>query len=84
MKGYKGLIDHLAFVYGYVCKARGKVPQADLCEVAGGTHVIVKNAPEVIGSEDEGVEDKMDYLEALKMEEHIQEMVVYFQTLEIV
>ena len=27
---YRELIDHLAFVYGFVCKGRGKVPQADL------------------------------------------------------
>lgn len=32
MKGYKGLIDHLAFVYGYVCKARGTVLQVELAD----------------------------------------------------
>lgn len=81
---YKGLIENLAFTYGFVCKARGKVPQEDLCALAQGTHTLVKHAPAVLGGEDEAVEDKKDYAEAVKMEGHIEEMVIFLQSLEIV
>lgn len=80
---YKGLIDNLAFVYGFICKGRGKVPQQDMQALATGAHTLVKHAPAVLGGEDERADDIADLKEAMKMDEHIDEMVVFLQHLEI-
>lgn len=81
---YKGLIDHLAFVYSFVCKGRGKVAEDELRGIADGAHLVVKNAPAVLGGEDEKDEDRKDLALAGKMDQHIEEAVVFLQHLEIV
>lgn len=80
---YKGLIDNLAFVYGFICKGRGKVPQEDLQAVANGAHTIVQHAPAVLGGEDEKEEDRKDLALAGKMDHHIEDAVLFLQSLEI-
>ena len=81
---YKGLIDNLAFVYGYVCKARGKLAGEAMRAIAKGAHTLVDNAPAVLGGEGELADDRADLKEAGKMAVHIDEMVVFLQSLEIV
>ena len=81
---YKGLIDNLAFVYGFICKGRGKLGQEDMQSLANGAHTLVKHAPAVLGGEDELAEDRADLAEARKMDEHIEEMYVFLSSLEIV
>jgi len=81
---YKGLIDNLAFVYGFICKGRGKVLQADLQAVANGAHTMVEYAPAVLGGESESEEDRKDLKLAEKMDGHIDEAVAFLQSLEIV
>lgn len=81
---YKGLIDNLAFVYSFICKGRGKVPQEELQAVANGAHTIVKNAPAVLGGEDEKEEDRKDLALAGKMDYHIEDAVIFLKSLEIV
>ena len=81
---YKGLIDNLAFTYSFICKGRGKVPHRDMEALATGAHTLVRHAPAVLGNEDERPEDQADLKEAMKMDEHIDEMVVFLQHLEIV
>ena len=81
---YRELIDHLAFVYGFVCKGRGKVAQAELRAIADGTHAVVRNAPAVLGGEDEKEEDRKDMALAGKMDEQIEEATVFLMSLEIV
>ncbi len=80
---YRGLIDHLAFVYGFVCKGRGKVPEDQLRAIADGTHAVVRNAPAVLGGEDEKEEDRKDLLLAGKMDQQIEEATVFMLSLEI-
>jgi len=80
---YKGLIDNLAFVYSFVCKGRGKVPAEDMRSVAEGAHTLVRHAPAVLGGEDERPDDRADLAEAMRMNEHIEDMVVFLQHLEI-
>lgn len=80
---YRGLIDHLAFVYGFVCKGRGKVPEDQLRAIADGTHAVVRNAPAVLGGEDEKEEDRKDLLLAGKMDQQIEEATVFLLSLEI-
>ena len=81
---YRELIDHLAFVYGFVCKGRGKVVQEELRAIADGTHAVVRNAPAVLGGEDEKEEDRKDLALAGKMDEQIEEATVFLLSLEIV
>ena len=81
---YKGLVDNLAFMYGFITRGRGKIAEDDMRKMATGAHVMVKNAPAVLGSEDERPDDRADLAEAMKMDEHIEEMVVFLQHLEIV
>lgn len=81
---YKGLIDNLAFVYGFICKGRGKMDQEDMGALAAGAHTLVKNAPAVLGSEDATADDRADLAEARKMDEHIQDMNTFLMSLEIV
>ena len=81
---YRGLIDHLAFVYGFVCKGRGKVPEDQLRAIADGTHAVVRNAPAVLGGENETEEDRKDLALAEKMDDHIGDAVAFLESLEIV
>ena len=81
---YKGLIDTLANMYGFVCRGRGKVPQARLQEIASGAHTMVEYAPAVLGGESESEEDRKDLKLAEKMDGHIDEAVAFLQSLEIV
>ena len=81
---YKGLIDNLAFVYGFICKGRGKLGEEDLRAVADGAHTIVKHAPAVLGGADEQEEDRKDLARAGKMDEQIEEATVFLMSLEIV
>ena len=80
---YRGLIDHLAFVYGFICRGRGKLEEKEIRKVVDGTHVITANAPAVLGGEDETGEDKKDLQLALKMDRQIEEAAVFLQSLEI-
>ena len=77
---YKELIGHLAFVYGFVCKGRGKVAPA---EIRDGTHAVVRNAPAVLGGEDETGEDRKDLALAGKMDQQIEEAATFLMGLEI-
>lgn len=81
---YKGLIDHLAFVYGFMCKGRGKIRQNELRAIADGTHAVVRNAPAVLGGEDEQEEDRKDLALAGKMDQQIEEATIFLLSLEIV
>lgn len=80
---YKELISHLAFVYGFVCKGRGKVATGDLRAIADGTHAVVRNAPAVLGGEDEQEEDRKDLALAGKMDDQIEEAMVFLMSLEL-
>jgi hypothetical protein len=79
---YKGLIDHLAFIYGFICKGRGKLEEKDLRKVTEGTHTVVRTAPAVLGMEDITKEDGKDLQLALKMDRQIEEAMVFLLSLE--
>ena len=81
---YNGLIDTLANMYGFICRGRGKVPQARLQEIASGAHTMVEYAPWVLGNESDSAEDLKDLKLAEKMDGHIDEVVAFLNSLEIV
>lgn len=85
---YRGLIDTLAFTYSFICKGRGKIDKDGMNALAAGAHTMVGCAPDVLGREDVDqaaqAEGKKDLKEAAQMAQHIDEMVVFLQSLEIV
>lgn len=81
---YKELISYLAFSYGFICKGRGKMSEEAVQGIATGAHMVVANAPAVIGGEDEKEDDRKDLALARKMDEQIEEAVVFLLNLEIV
>ena len=81
---YRELIDHLAFVYGFIAKGRGLIEGKDMRRIRGGAHAMVENAPAVLASGDVTAQDERELGECGLMLEHIDEMVVYFEKTEIV
>lgn len=81
---YKGLIDNLAFVYGFIHKGRGKLDEDALRSVANGAHTLVHYAPAVLGGEDEQEEDRKDLAVAVNMDKQIEEATIFLLSLEIV
>lgn len=81
---YRELIDHLAFVYGFICKGRGMMKQDDMEKISGGAHAMVDNAPDVLGVREVSQQDARDLGECGKMLEHIDEMIVFLSVTEIV
>ncbi len=81
---YRGLIDNLAFVYGFLYKGRGKIPEAGMRAIANGAHTLVENAQAVLGSSDETRDDRADLAAARKMDEQIEEATVFLVSMEIV
>ena len=79
---YRGLIDSLAFIYGFICKGRGALSEEDLRTMANGAHTIVKRAPAVLGGETEQEEDRKDMALAVKMDDQIEEATVFLLSLE--
>ena len=82
---YRGLIDNLAFVYGFLYKGRGRLREEDMRAIADGAHVITRNAPAVLGGRgEESVDDKADLAAARKMDLQIEEATIFLTHMEIV
>ena len=81
---YRELIDHLAFVYGFICKGRGMIKTEDMEKISDGAHAMGENAPDVLGVRENTLQDAKDLGECDKMLEHIDEMIVYLGVTEIV
>ena len=83
---YRGLIDHLTFVYSFVCRARGRISQEDMGRIVTGAHAVTANAPAVLGGLDDGTAteaDRKDLQEALKIDRHIDDMYAFLKSMEI-
>lgn len=81
---YRELVDHLAFVYGFICKGRGMMKTGDMEQISSGAHVMVRNAPTVLSSGEESTQDSQDLGECELMLGHIDEMIVYLNGTEII
>lgn len=83
---FKGLIDYLTFGYTFICKGRGKLKASEMMMIQGGADVAVRHAEEVIGdgTGEMSKDDRLDLEEARKIYEHVEEMSVFLQSLEIV
>lgn len=81
---YTGLIDALSFMYGYLCRARGKLSRREMGEIAAGAHAMAGNAQAVLGTDKiERADDRADLATAAKIDDHIEEMYQFLAHLEI-
>ena len=81
---YKGPIENLTFVYSFIARGREKMTDQQRRELAVGAHTLVSCAPDVLGGEDESAQDRADLQMARKIDDHIEDSVVFLQHLEIV
>ena len=82
---YRELINSLTYMYSVMCRGKGKLPDSDLRHIADGAHSLAKSAPAVETlTKTETVNDKAYLQEAQKIDQQIEEMVVFLMSLEIV
>ena len=81
---YKGMIDALAFMYGYIARGREKMTDEERRAVANGAHTLVFKAQLVLGRDDDTAQDRADLELARRMDDHIEDSVVFLEHLEIV
>ena len=83
---YRDLISSLTYMYGVICKAKGRVRDSDLRHIAEGAHSLTVTAPiaEQLNGKEETENDKAYLAEARKIDEQIEEITVFLMSLEIV
>lgn len=82
---YRDLIHSLTYMYSIICRGKGTLPDSDLRHIANGAHSITVSSPAVETiSKKETSSDKAQLKEAQKIDEQIEEMVVFLMSLEIV
>ena len=81
---YRELIDHLTFVYSFICKGRGQIKEDSMWQISQGARAMTENAPAVLAKENATRQDEQDLMECGKIMEHIDEMIVFFNTTEII
>ena len=82
---YRELISSLTYMYSVICKAKGRAKDSDLRHIADGAHSLTACAPAVETLTREETENDKAYLkEAQKIDEQIEEMMVFLMSLEIV
>lgn len=82
---YRELISTLTYMYSVMCRGKGRLPDSDLRHIADGAHSLTVSAPAVEVLTREETENDRQYLrEAQKIDQQIEEMVVFLMSLEIV
>ena len=82
---YRELINSLTYMYSVMCRGKGRLRDSDLRHIADGAHSLTKSAPAVeTMTKDETVNDRAYLQEAQKIDQQIEEMVVFLMSLEIV
>ena len=82
---YRELIHSLTYMYSVVCRGKGRLKDSDLRHIADGAHSLTASAPAVETLTREETENDKAYLkEAQKIDEQIEEMMVFLMSLEIV
>lgn len=83
---YRELINTLSYFHGIICRGKGILSDSDLAGIADGAHRITRAAPVVErGNGKKETANDINYLlEAQKLDEQIEEMMVFLNSLEIV
>lgn len=80
---YRGLIDSLTFTYSFICKGRGRLRPEEMEAITRGAHTITATAPAVLDDQAASAEDQKDLQEAIKIDQHIDEMYAFLTAMEI-
>ena len=78
------LLNTMTFVYGYICKGRGKIKEDDIRQISAGAKAMVENIPVAFGIEIQSIDDYRDFDTCKKVMENIDEIIVYFHNTEII
>ena len=82
---YRDLIHSLTYMYSIMCRGKGKLRDSDLKHIADGAHSLTASAPAVETlTREETPNDKAYLKEAQKIDEQIEEMMVFLMSLEII
>lgn len=83
---FKELINTLSFMYCFAARSRGKLAREELDAVRKGANVLSTQAQTVLGQEGQALseDERRDLEEAEMIDSHIEEMVAWLLTLEIV
>lgn len=81
---YRELISSLTYMYSVMCRGKGRLADSDLRHIADGAHTLTKAAPAVeTMTREETAADKAYLKEAQKIDQQMEEMVVFLLNLEI-
>ena len=81
---YQQLIHSLTYMYSVICRGKGRLKDSDLRHIANGAHSLTQCAPAVETLAREETENDKQYLkEAQKIDQQIEEMLVFLMSLEI-
>ena len=82
---YRELIHSLTYMYSVMCRGKGRLSDSDLRHIADGAHTLTKAAPAVeTMAKEETANDKAYLKEAQKIDQQMEEMVLFLLSLEIV
>lgn len=83
---YRELINTLCYMHGILCRGKGILRDSDLQGIAEGAHNLTRTAPIVErGNGRKETTNDLAYLEeATKIDDQIEEMMIFLQSLEIV
>lgn len=81
---YQQLIHSLTYMYSVICRGKGRLADSDLRHIANGAHSLTEAAPKVETLvAEETANDKAYLKEAQKIDQQIEEMLVFLLSLEI-
>ena len=83
---FKELINSLSFMYCFAARSRGKLQQEELDALRKGANVMSTQAQAVLSQDGQQLtdEERRDLEEAEMIDSHIEEMVAWLISLEIV
>ena len=82
---YRELISSLTYMYSVICRGKGRMQDSDLQHIALGAHSLTATAPvaEQMNGREETPNDKAYLKEAQKIDEQIEEMMIFLNSLEM-
>ncbi|MBR2601854.1 MAG: hypothetical protein IKE08_04070 [Clostridia bacterium] len=78
------LISSLTFMYGQICRGKGIVSETTLRNITVGAHSLTDATEQIAAREDMTKNDRAYMQEARKIDDQIEEMYAFLNTLEIV
>lgn len=77
------MVENLTFIYKYISLSEGAIKEDALWQISAGAHAMVENAPAMMGGSLVD-KDKVNMTTCQMNLKHIDEMIVRFNTTEII